>query len=246
MALADNLVAYWPLDEASGNAVDAHSGGYDLSSSLGDPGSAAGKVGNARDFERGTNLDEFSRASNAALQTGDIDFTVAFWFRKESDPGTMTLATKGGDASSTHEWVALYSGGSVYFRVQNAAAVVNVGSSLADATWYFVVGWHDSVNNQIGVALDAGTPATASYSGGVTAASDPFRLATDSGAFGGRMFDGLLDEVGFWKRVLSGAERTELYNSGSGRDYAYITGGGGGGAAVPVFCHHYRQMGVMG
>ncbi len=46
----------------------------------------------------------------------------------------------------------------------------------------------------------------------------------------GGTWDGLIDEVGFWKgRVLSGAERTELYNAGAGRDYAYIIAGAAAG-----------------
>jgi len=35
-------------------------------------------------------------------------------------------------------------------------------------------------------------------------------------------FDGLIEEVAFYKRVLTAAERTWLYNSGAGRAYAEV------------------------
>ena len=40
-----------------------------------------------------------------------------------------------------------------------------------------------------------------------------------SGSFG--YFNGRIDSVGFWKRVLTSAERTALYNSGNGLEYSF-------------------------
>ncbi len=222
MALTDSLISYWKLDEASGNALDAH-GANDLTADgFGStPGTAAGVINTARSFNR-TNAESFYRADNSDLSSGDIDLTVAFWFKVSSQPGTQVFVHKGGDIG-THEYTSFLSGGAVFFRVQNAAASVSTGS-VSNGVWYHVVVWHDSVNNEIGVAVNAGTPATASYSGGITDAGDRFQIGGDSG--GGRTVDGYMDEVGFWKRVLTSQERTDLYNGGAGLAYPFSVAGG--------------------
>jgi hypothetical protein len=238
MALADNLIAYWPLDEASGDALDAH-GSLDLTETGGTIGTATGKVGDARDFEA-DDTEFFARADGTDLSTGDIDFTFAAWVQLESKPSSATLISKG--TVSDGEYYLMYRGGgtdrfefSAYggagFASGSTARADNLGSP-SSATWYFVVAWHDSVNNQIGIAVNAGTADTASHSAGVLDGSGAFFLGAGyphHPATGGEPWDGLIDEVGFWKRVLTGSERTELYNAGAGRDYAYIAGGGGGG-----------------
>jgi hypothetical protein len=38
---------------------------------------------------------------------------------------------------------------------------------------------------------------------------------------GGLPFDGLIDEMGFWKRVLNSDEHAALYNNGSGFAYPF-------------------------
>jgi hypothetical protein len=40
---------------------------------------------------------------------------------------------------------------------------------------------------------------------------------------GTRYLDGRVDNVGFWKRVLTAQDRTDLYNSGKGLDYSKLT-----------------------
>jgi hypothetical protein len=120
------------------------------------------------------------------------------------------------------------------FGASNIAVVANNFGVVPQNAWHFVVYWHDSVNNQIGIAVNAGTADTGSHSGGVNDGNAPFQIGAS--VADNLYWDGFIDEVGFWKRVLTGAERTELYNAGSGRDYAYIAGGGGGGSggASPI------------
>lgn len=54
MALTDNLVSYWKLDESSGNASD--SVGSNTLTNNGTAGYASGKINNAVDFGTGDNL----------------------------------------------------------------------------------------------------------------------------------------------------------------------------------------------
>jgi hypothetical protein len=218
MALSDNLVSYWKLDEASGNALDAH-GSNELTDNN-TVGTATGKINDGRDFEE-TNSEFFSRASNSDLQTGNIDFTFQAWIKYESISGTQQIIAKDVDTSREYELfltAAAEPRCSVF--VGGADTTVAWGASLSSATWYCLHAWHDSVNNQIGIVVNAGTPVTASTSAGVDTGAAAFHIGSRAYPGFENYFDGVIDEVGFWKRVLSSQDRTDLYNSGNGLSYA--------------------------
>ena len=71
MALTDSLIGFWRLAEASGNALDAHDS-LDLTDENGVGTNGTG----AREFLRASSQD-FVHATSAALECGDIDFTVS-------------------------------------------------------------------------------------------------------------------------------------------------------------------------
>lgn len=228
MALTDSLISYWKLDEASGDAIDAH-GSNDLTDTN-TVGSTTGVVGNCRDFERG-NSEYFSLADNADLSTGDIDYTLTAWFNPESLPGnyiTYAIATKGTSTGNQREYTVFLTTSSGVTTLQvmvssagTAATQVTVTSSATPTagSWFFVVIWHDSTANTINIQVNNGTVDSTSHSTGSFDGTGPFSI----GSFGGfaNRFDGLIDEVGFWKRVLTSQERTDLYNSGAGLAYPF-------------------------
>ncbi len=233
MALSTSLIAYWPLDEASGSAIDAH-GNNDLTETSGTIASIAGKVGNARDFEA-ADTEYFEIADNADLSAGDTDFTFAGWVNAESLSNFPVILRKG-PSGSTREYVLYYNTGVSPNRLQfdvfssggvqgQVNGVPPNSASWSTATWYFVVVWHDSVNNVLGMSVNDETAITAAHTVGVRDDTGTFQLG--AGSDQSLWWDGILDDWGFWRRVLTSAERTELYNSGTGRDYSYIVGASG-------------------
>lgn len=225
MPITDSLISHWKLDEASGNALDAH-GSNTLVETSGTIGSAAGKVGNSRDFELGE-TEHFLIADNASLSTGDIDFTLAAWVNPESITGAnMWIAAKFGGAGAREYGLRLTAAGLAEFIISNdgAGSVLATNTTfgaLSPGTWYFLVGWHDSVNNEISVYTN-GTVTTTAYSLGVFDSTAGFSIGANSGNI--QHFDGLIDEVSFWKRVLTSTERTQLYNGGNGLAYPFLVG----------------------
>lgn len=229
MALTDSLISYWSLDEASGNALDAH-GSNDLTDNN-TVGSATGKINGARDFES-SNSEYFARADNSDLSTGDIDFTFACWVQLESKPGSrMTIAAKMADGTPANnsEWGVFWSNTADRFQT-----IVSDGSSgfvalsannfgaPSTAAWYFVVAWHDSSANTLNIQVNNGTVDSVSYSSGLINSTAAFHLGRITAA-DGQYWDGLIDEAGFWKRVLTSDERTSLYNSGNGLAYPFTS-----------------------
>lgn len=227
MALQDQLVSYWSLDEASGNAIDSH--GSNNLTDLNTVGSATGKIGNARDFEA-DNLEQLYCADTASLSGGNTDFTIAAWVKAESLPaGNHTIVAKYNVTGNQREYWLRYDSGTFTLLVSSDGSTTTTrrASTFGIATvgnWYYVVAWHDSVNDLIGLSINNSTPETVAHTTGVFDGTGEFCIGSRNPAATVDFWDGLIDEAGFWRRVLTPAERTDLYNAGAGRDYAYIRG----------------------
>lgn len=224
MALLDNLISYWALDESSGDRADSH--GSNTLTDNGPVGSATGKLGLAASFSGITNY-SLSRADNASLSTGDIDFTAQAWVYFTTKTNYHVFAHKGWETggSSNKEWVLWYDQGAdrFVFSVAKSGADTSVTAGNFGApsinTWYLLHGWHDSINNQIGISVNAGTANTTTHTTGVNDGASNFEVGASS--VQALWLSGRVDEVGFWKRVLSSQDRTDLYNSGAGLAYPF-------------------------
>lgn len=231
MALIDNLIAYWKLDETSGDRADSHGSNTLVDNNT--VGSATGKINSGADFE--TSANEFlSIIDNTDLSTGDIDFSMSVWVNIESNStsgNSRYIIGKHGSSGNFSYGLHLNNqAGTIRFRFLissngTALAIVtanNLGAP-STATWYHIVAWHDSVNNLIGITVNDGTPNTSSHTTGCFDNTSPFNLGTINDT-ASNCFDGIIDEVGFWKKVLTPSEITQLYNSGAGLAYPFSVG----------------------
>jgi hypothetical protein len=216
-----DLVAYWKLDEASGTRND--SVGTSHLTDVNTVTSATGKIGNAASFDR-TSAEALTVADNAALSMGDLDFSISLWVNFPTAPGGAYYPGIIGKWATTHEYILAYDGdtNNLYWSVSSdGTAETNLETGpLSANTWYHVVAFHDSINNQIGLVINAGTPDTTAWSGGVFNGTSNLTL----GDWIGYYWLGLIDEVGIWKRLLTSTERTQLYNSGAGLAYPFAIG----------------------
>ena len=234
MSLLDNLAGYWKLDESSGTRDDSL-GVNHLAEQDGTISSGTGIINNAADFEL---ADARSLARLSGFSALEMDpnssFTVAAWIKLESTPAdVMTWVSKGRlDALAIGtrgfeyalEW---WNGGSLFnFGISGAAEFadqVNVAASsfgaVSAGNWYFVVGWYDAVDEMVRIQVNDGDVDQAAHANGAWNSGTPFVI----GSFGHEIqrCDGLIDEVGVWKRVLTSEERTFLYNAGAGRTFPF-------------------------
>lgn len=178
-----------------------------------------------------------SVASNATLQTGDVDFWVAGWVYLADKSDYRVFVSKWDGTGSDSEYLLQYNQPSdrFEFKVRNAADSADasvfadtLGSPSAGA-WYFVLAWHDSAGNQIAVAVNGGAADAASHSGGVRSATVPFALGANAGASFFGYLNGRLDSVAFGKSPPGGIAAvistiaSRLYNGGAGLTYADLT-----------------------
>jgi hypothetical protein len=224
VALTDNLRAYWKLDDsASASAADAHAS-FTLTQAFG-VGTTTGKINSARSFPSNSVLYD---PTSTNFRPGDADFTIALW--ANATTLNTSMLTGKDDSSSVREYGLYYVSGTsrwTWVASANGTSVTTLPANNAGAastsTWYHIVAWHDSVNDQIGIAVNAGTPDTTAHTGGIALTASLFTIGANSNA--GTDWDGALDEYGWWDRVLTSGERTSLYNGGAGLAYPLTVAG---------------------
>ncbi len=233
MSLLTNLVAHWKLNEASGTRNDSQ-GSNNLTDNN-TVGSAVGKLDNAAVFVA-ANGESLTRTDNSDLSLGsDQDFTFGFWFNFTSKTDLQTLFGKAPNGWSTEqlEYLCRYRSGTDDFKfyVGNGISFAQLDipmSSVSTGTWHYLLLWHDSQENTICSQLDNGTINSTPWSGGTQDTNGFFSIgAVNDIGSPNYFFDGLIDSVSFWKRVLSSAEKEALYNSGNGFDFESFTQWGG-------------------
>lgn len=225
-SLEYGLACYWKLDEVTGTRADSV-GGCHLTDNN-SVGQALGKLGFAGKFDAASNR-YLSLVSTPVVQFTKA-VTVSAWVNLTSKPGTSNIgiATKlqiGIGTSS--EYGLCYSGTSdrFDFRVRIAAGNTIVASNLGAPTlgaWYFLVGQYNGVN--LSISGNNGAFNSSSLTGNLNNGACPiligalcsFNAITENS---GSAFDGLIDSVGIWNRVLTSDEISSLYNNGQGYEF---------------------------
>lgn len=227
--LTTSLTSYWKLDEASGARAD--SVGTNNLTSNNTVGQAVGKLTNAAQFNSASSR-YLSITDNASISVGDIDFTVGAWVYLDSKSADQAIAGQYYTTTNQRSWNINYQAAADRFRFAVSADGTSVAGQfdnvIADnfgspstGTWYYIVAWHDSVANTINISVNNGPANSLSHTTGVLDSTGPFTI----GALGNPLqyFDGRIDGVGLWKRVLTSQERTNLYNSGNGLEYPFTS-----------------------
>lgn len=226
MPLITNLVSYWKLDESSGNAADSH--GPNTLTNTNTTAYAAAKLNNGADFEAGSSQ---SLSIADASQTG-LDFTTALsfslWFKLESAPGTqMNFINKHAGGGNEQYFLAYRTASTPNFRLSvdktgngTAQDILGVDTTFNTATWYHVVCTWDGATKTAKFYINgtqSGTDQVGANVDTIFNGTDAFAL----GVPGAEYFDGIMDEVGAWSKVLTSTEVSQLYNGGTPLPYPF-------------------------
>jgi hypothetical protein len=223
-SLRQGLVAYWPLNETatSGDvtAEDKSGRGNNLTSNN-SVLSTTGKIGNARQFVA-ANSEFLSITSNADMQFGEKDWTLALWF-KANDWGSYQIVGK--DSATGRElecsMVKVSTNNRLSAVVYSSSGGTTIAfpttGSLAENAWHFLAIRNVNSTGVVTCRINAST-VTNTRSGGVTwnSTSTAFTLGSRVYVPFQQYFNGLIDECARWGRALSDAELNTLYNSGDG------------------------------
>ena len=210
ITLRDGLIAYWNLNETSGNRADSL-GTYTLTNN-GSVGSASGLIGNAANFTGGQNL------TNTAITFGST-YTISCWIYIASGGGPFGNSCAWGIGASATPQIALtiFNTGTFAAKMYIMGTNGTISIQLPYNTWNHCVFTYSDpygilyVNNsQIDVTPinKAGAETSGIFIGSFVANIQ-------------YMTSGRLDEFGAWNRVLSSVEISSLYNSGVGKTYPF-------------------------
>jgi hypothetical protein len=221
MALTDNLVAYYKLDETSGTTVYDALGNHNGTNN-GATINQAGKIGKAYDFER-SESDYISLGNFMYNNLQNTSYSISVWFKLESIGNYQAIILNRGNSDRhTGIWVSntnkiritMYAGGSPALDV-SGSTTINTGQ------WYNIVlvynrgtGVYAYLNGHSEISQS--TSSNYLIESGETAIG---RKGIDSTDY----FDGMIDDVAIFSRALSPTEVTELYNSGDGRTYPFVS-----------------------
>jgi len=200
------LVGYWSFDDGAGTSATDFSGKNNAGILLGGPTWVDGKRGKALSFDGSD--DEVGM--NPLSISGDVSVTAWIYLRSYGGGSRGRIA------------INQIAGGGFLFYVDNfntsngISAAINggtqqiVGNVIGLDRWYHVVFTHNGANTVFYVnGVQVAAPANAVTMG----------LSTNALYIGGqtgdtlRQFDGLIDDVRIYNRVLSAAEVQALYNS---------------------------------
>ncbi|MEZ5902400.1 MAG: LamG-like jellyroll fold domain-containing protein [Alphaproteobacteria bacterium] len=216
-----NLVGWWKLDETSGTtAADSSGNGNNGTMQNGQDAtndSAAGIINNALDFD-GVNDGVFIGSPAAVDEVFNDGGTIAAWVYYDSFPVSGHRIM---DKAGSFGWHLAAGGGTIGFGRRftgvdgdwsSSSAVINLG------TWHHVaLTYNDNAttNDPImyvdGVSVGVTEVNTPTGSANVDT-SDNLIIGNRTGY--ARPFDGRIDDVRLYKRILSAAEIQELYDTG--------------------------------
>jgi len=220
MALTDNIVAYYKLDESSGTTLNDEVSTNDLTASNASILNASGFLNrciypNATYYA--STLPAFSTAGS-----------LSFWFKNSTyNIVDNFVGGKQNAGLTANEWgISIeYNTGKIWFWIEDTGAQQSVisNSNVSDGNWHHcVVVWSygnasDMImyidgSAQTTTATSGNAPTGRGYLGGVVRGGSPTWL-----------FTGYIDEFGIWSRKISSTEVTALYNSGEGFEYPFST-----------------------
>lgn len=215
MALVDNCVAAYHLDEASGDALDAV-GSNDLTNSGITQGST-GKLSDCYTYDGGTGD---GTVGTSALN-GSTTWSVMGWFKSTVTGGNYDpIFDVNSDGFSGNGGTAL-----CLQPTTKKLIILNeaVGVSSASSSAYNDGSWHSFMltrnGSQYYVYVDGSSSAVISYSNAGGEFGQYLKIGgrTDSAA----SFNGQIDEICLFNAVKSTTDYATFHNSGSGLAYPF-------------------------
>lgn len=167
------------------------------------------------------NIGEVSAFNFDRLDT----FSISAWIYTNST-GAMVIFTNyiNTYAGSSRSYMFRVNPLSLYFHIQRSSAdrIIVEAPAISQNTWHHVVATYDgsSLASGCNIYIDGVSQSLSVVQDNLTGSIQDFTNNTSIGARGdsNQAFNGYIDEVSVWNKELTGAEVTELYNSGCPSD----------------------------
>lgn len=220
-APTDGLVAHYEFETGSGSTVFDSAGANDGSRN-GPVWTTPAKVGEYMLSFDGT--DDNARITDSSDFTTE-NVTISAWVKlgASEDQYAVIAGSGGGWSDEGYHLMKIRSGASTNpeharFEIQDSSSnklIVDSNTRLSVGEWYHVVGVYNNKTGKGSIYIDG------SYENGkVVAMSSPVNPSADMGVgysfapnYGGDYWNGAIDDVRIYNRVLSETEISDLYNA---------------------------------
>lgn len=224
MALTDNLISYWKLDEASGNAADSVGSNTGTNTNV---TYAAAKINNGGSFNGTSSILDCTRITEIENIGA---FTFSAWIKQTTLDQSRCIWQKNNVGGAGSMGMYSYTDGNMYFEYNGSVnrAYFDYSTVISAGTWANVVmvfnGSGSGNSGRLKVYVN-GVEITLTYVGTIQTTTSS---STDNFQIGARpdtsfVWSGMLDEVGIWSRVLTSSEISQLYRNGTGLAYPFTT-----------------------
>jgi len=222
-SLQRDLVAYYGLEEASGTRYDRSTNGFHLTAT-GSPTNVVGVVGNACKFLTAS-TQYLSHADTAGIYLSN-NFEIHLWAKLYATNTVYDGMAQWDSASNQRGWIFQFENTTDRFRFLGSTdgisatgiAAANTFGAPSSNVWYHVA--LVKTSTQIGISVNNGPFDLVACSGNLFNSTSPFYIGA-LGTTPAGFWNGEIDEVGIWKRVLTQDERDKVYSLGHGSRYPW-------------------------
>ena len=207
--LENGLEGYWQFNV---NALDSSEAARDLDL-VGNPGFGTGLIGCALDLNGNPSQYSVGATNETVFNLGGDEFTIQVWVNFSSTGGEQTLFEKFTGGSGPGYTLTKLPNNRIQFFAHSLAVINSPVLNLETGVWHHIV--MRRIGNSLEMFLDDQSVIQSTHVGSVVSSPNPIQIGERQGPqqFG---VNGLIDEVAFWKRGISNAEITQLFNDRMG------------------------------
>jgi hypothetical protein len=214
-----NLVSRWNFDENLGN-ITYDTSGVNNNDGVLKPASpvwTTGKVGNALQFN---GADDYVEVPDLdSISVGNSDYTIEAWIYPDDTSGIKSVVAKLKDMTDKEYALSVYDG-KLNLQVEkdgnNAYAETNTAPVVLDAWQHIAVSFDSSVTTPVFYHNGVSIAQTDNITVLPDQSFDNLCVGKWGGTYNNYFFDGKIDEVKIYNRVLSKDEIENLYEFGMG------------------------------
>jgi hypothetical protein len=206
LVVPTDYLNYWNLDETTGTLANDSAGG-DTATVAGATWSSAGKINGCLSFN---GLDNYAQVTN----TIGGDFSISFWVKTTQAAGTGQwyggrCLVDGYVAPGFNDFGTSLNGSTFAFGTGNPDMTIASTTAINDGAWHQCVATREQDDGALAIYVDGSLQATGT--GGTNLLGAATYLRFGSRQSGANYFNGSLDDIRIYNRVLGSSEVTALY-----------------------------------
>lgn len=226
-SLNTSILGFWKLDEAdAADRLDYFSSAPALlpistvKKVTGLVGDALGVGGYGGSGASGTYL---IASNNFWGLDNYTDITITLWCYPVNWTGDPAVISNWNNSAGVVQWLIWHTTSKIEFRVRNASAadiVVRDTGTPPTGAWTFIAAQRNGTTGDLHIRVNGTKTSNLGASASVISGTDIVEVGNRN--TNGAQFNGAVDCLGFWNRLLTDVELDALYNSGAGLEPPFV------------------------